>query len=150
MSKTDKVVETYKFKKEFEDFETFRKAYLKDMKSRWNKDDWKHWYSYPSNRERVKKDIKDYFYNRDAWFFALHEMTEEEFEKFQNTPIEQLGKNLINIKIEKIEDIEKHFRIYSHVVPFVDFEVDKYDYYAITEETKRTCSWHTVRILRGC
>lgn len=122
-----KLVETLNLKPEYENNPTAIEAFARGKFG--NIDYW-------INEYRTR-----FYEQRDASGLALHDITPEELEKLKHKKAK--------ITIELVtKPLCEYFKWVSGMAHFTDFEEDKYDYYSVHEETKRTTSWYTVRVVK--
>ena len=85
-----------------------------------------------------------FYEKRDASGLALFDITPEELEKLK---FKKEGNKKITVELVT-KPLSDYFSWVSGMAHFADFEEDKYDYYSVHEETKRTTSWYTVRVVK--
>lgn len=79
----------------------------------------------------------------DVWYLALKEVTQEELDEIsrqENT----------EVVIKELKSPKKDFTSYSKTAKYLDYENDKYRYFNIFENKKRSwyCSSYNVRVAR--
>ena len=127
-----KDIETLNLKKEFEGHPTITKKF---MLKTFGDYDQKHYKKYWLNG-----DFDRFYKNHDASYLALKEASKDELKQLQL-------KN--NTKVELVtKPISEYFEIVSHMSQLADFEEDKYNYYSVSEESRKYIHWYTVRVLK--
>lgn len=126
-----KHIETLPLKKEFEGHPGVTKKFLITTKGAYDTDHYKkYWLSH---------DFTKFYKNHDATGLCLKEATREEFEKIK----------LESSKVTLVaKPISEYFKTTSGIACLADFEENKFNYYSVICETKRTTSWCTVRVLK--
>ena len=97
------------------------------------------WLKHKCNRDSLKEKSKEILSKDNAWCLALKDASFEEFYNLSHS----------NVRVTKIEKpLSEYFRTYGKVSQFVDFEENKYDYYEVVAEYKRSVSFYTIRVVK--
>ena len=97
------------------------------------------WLKHRCNINYLIEKSKEILSNDNAWCLALKDASFEEFYTLSHS----------NVRVTKIEKpLSEYFRTYGKVSQFVDFEENKYDYYEVVAEYKRSVSFYTIRVVK--
>ena len=97
------------------------------------------WLKHKCNRDSLKEKAKEILSNDNAWCLALKDASFEEFYNLSHS----------GVRVTKVEKpLSEYFKSYGKVSQFVDFEENKYDYYEVVAEYKRSVSFYTIRVVK--
>lgn len=125
-----KTIQQLPLRSKFEGHPTITKNYLISTSGSYDEVHYKKFW--------LREHFNRFYKNHDASSLALKEASKEELEELK-----------LSNKVELVtKPMSEYFDFVSQMAKLADFEEDKYDYYSVIGETRRTISWCTVRVAK--